>query len=66
MSDKFVHIVISHDPNLYVPFFRSQVVAAALEGVIYVAKNSDGLFVGVAIWFGPGQEMWQTSALSVS
>lgn len=66
--DKFVHIVTAHDPALYVPFFKSQVVAATIDGVIYVAKDARGALIGAAVWFGPGQEMFARWAplLSVS
>lgn len=56
--DKFVHIVTAHDPALYVPFFKSQVVTATIDGVIYVAKDIRGALIGAAVWFGPGQEMF--------
>jgi hypothetical protein len=57
ITDKFVHIVTGHDPNLYVPFFKSQVVAASIDGTIYVAKDSEGEWIAVSVWFGPGKEM---------
>lgn len=59
-EDKFVHIVTGHDPALYVPFFKSQVVAAVIDGVIYVAQDATGRLIGAAVWFGPGQEMFAT------
>lgn len=64
--DKFVHIVTAHDPALYVPFFKSQVVAATIDGVIYVAKDARGALIGAAVWFGPGQEMFARWALLLS
>jgi len=59
-EDEFVHIVTAHDPVLYAPFFKSQVVAAAIDGVIYVAKHMDGSWIGVCVWFGPGQGMFRS------
>jgi hypothetical protein len=59
VTDKFVHIVTANDPALYAPFFKSQVIAAVIDGVIYVAKTLDGTWVGAAVWFGPGQDMFR-------
>ena len=59
MADEFVHIVTAHDPALYAPFFKSQVVAAAIDGVIYVVKSLDGSWIGISVWFGPGQGMFR-------
>lgn len=45
--------------QLQEPLNRSQVVAGSLAGEIYVAEDTaTKSIVGVAIWFGPGRDMY--------
>lgn len=45
-------------PKLQPEQNRSQLVACSIAGKIYVAEDMEGSIIGVALWFGPGREIY--------
>lgn len=65
-TDEFSAIATGWDPKSLPmplaklqPLIKAQVVAASLAGEIHVAEDTEKAIVGVALWFGPGREMFE-------
>jgi len=62
-KDDCTAIFIGRDPKMFIPFQRMKVTAGFMAGEVYVAEDAKGNFIGVAIWFPPGREMFDTYEL---
>ena len=61
LLEPFTNVVTNGDVEFFGDFHRSTVVAGLLGGEVYVAENASQDIVGVAVWFGPGREMFDRS-----
>jgi len=53
-------VVIGRNPALVYDFCEAQVIACAIAGELYVAESPSKDVIGVALWFGPGREMFDS------
>jgi hypothetical protein len=58
LKDQATAIITGHDPELFYPFFKYQILAGKLGGEIFVAEDTTKTLVGVGVWFGPGRAMF--------
>ncbi|TEB20737.1 hypothetical protein FA13DRAFT_1819955 [Coprinellus micaceus] len=59
-DEPFTNVVTNGDVEFFGDFHRSTVVAGLLGGEVYVAENANKDIIGVAVWFGPGREMFDS------
>jgi hypothetical protein len=63
IDDVSVRTVIGDDGSLFDPFFRAAIRAGVLAGKFYLATDELENTVGMALWFGPGQEAFSRSVV---
>ena len=51
-------IMTGDNSELEDPLFRGMLRAGHLAGEIYAAKDSNGKILSFALWFIPGQSLW--------
>ncbi|KAL0946372.1 hypothetical protein HGRIS_012603 [Hohenbuehelia grisea] len=57
-GDGFLMAVIGANPMLNIPYHRAQLIAASIDGKIFVAEDASSNILGVALWFPPGTTMF--------
>jgi hypothetical protein len=55
VDDPGVRCLIAGDSSIMESVFLATIGAASIGGHIYAAVNQDGKMVGVAVWWGPGE-----------
>lgn len=59
-KDPLVNALVGGDRTLDFKQQRSMITAGLTDGEVWVASYGDVEYAGVAIWYGPGQEMFGT------
>ena len=60
MKVPFTRVVTCSDVDFYGRLHAATVVAGSLGGEVYFAETEGGRIAGVAVWFGPGREMFDS------
>ncbi|KAH6873671.1 acyl-CoA N-acyltransferase [Coprinopsis sp. MPI-PUGE-AT-0042] len=60
-DDPFTQVATANDVDFYGQMHAATVVAGSLGGEVYLAETKDNKkIIGVAVWFGPGREMFDS------
>jgi hypothetical protein len=59
-SDPFTKVATANDVDFYGGMHAATVVAGSLGGEVYLAETEDHKIIGIAVWFGPGREMFDS------
>jgi len=59
-KDDCTAIFIGRDPEMAAPFHRMKLTAGFIAGEVYFAEDAENNVIGVAVWFGPGREMFDS------